>query len=157
MVYIVYIKHNNMEMKKKKKVLVLYPSGNYLYPTTGGELYDSYLFKRILFSGQIDMSFFTKDHTRHINKWLLPAYILWSCRRIGSYDAVFLNSSWFAQSIWLLYFFRIFYPKLKVYVIHHHFRYQEMSGIKRLLQYMLEWLGLGVSFAVITPNHIRIP
>ena len=62
MVYIVYIKHNNMEMKKKKKkkVLVLYPSGNYLYPTTGGELYDSYLFKRILFSGQIDMSFFTK-------------------------------------------------------------------------------------------------
>ena len=128
-----------MEMKKKKKVLVLYPSGNYLYPTTGGELYDSYLFKRILFSGQIDMSFFTKDHTRHINKWLLPAYILWSCRRIGSYDAVFLNSSWFAQSIWLLYFFRIFYPKLKVYVIHHHFRYQEMSGIKRLLQYMLEW------------------
>ena len=49
MVYIVYIKHNNMEMKKKKKkkVLVLYPSGNYLYPTTGGELYDSYLFKRI--------------------------------------------------------------------------------------------------------------
>lgn len=36
MVYIVYIKHNNMEMKKKKKVLVLYPSGNYLYPTTGG-------------------------------------------------------------------------------------------------------------------------
>ena len=26
MVYIVYIKHNNMEMKKKKKVLVLYPS-----------------------------------------------------------------------------------------------------------------------------------
>ena len=48
MVYIVYIKHNNMEMKKKKKkkkkVLVLYPSGNYLYPTTGGELYDSYLF-----------------------------------------------------------------------------------------------------------------
>ena len=152
MVYIVYIKHNNMEMKKKKKVLVLYPSGNYLYPTTGGELYDSYLFKRILFSGQIDMSFFTKDHTRHINKWLLPAYILWSCRRIGSYDAVFLNSSWFAQSIWLLYFFRIFYPKLKVYVIHHHFRYQEMSGIKRLLHYMLEWLGLGVSFAVITPN-----
>ena len=96
MVYIVYIKHNNMEMKKKKKkkkkVLVLYPSGNYLYPTTGGELYDSYLFKRILFSGQIDMSFFTKDHTRRINKWLLPAYILWSCRRIGSYDAVFLNS-----------------------------------------------------------------
>jgi len=82
-----------MEMKKKKKVLVLYPSGNYLYPTTGGELYDSYLFKRILFSGQIDMSFFTKDHTRHINKWLLPAYILWSCRRIGSYDAVFLNST----------------------------------------------------------------
>ena len=55
MVYIVYIKHNNMEMKKKKKVLVLYPSGNYLYPTTGGELYDSYLFKRILFSGQIDI------------------------------------------------------------------------------------------------------
>ena len=154
MVYIVYIKHNNMEMKKKKKkkVLVLYPSGNYLYPTTGGELYDSYLFKRILFSGQIDMSFFTKDHTRRINKWLLPAYILWSCRRIGSYDAVFLNSGWFAQSIWLLYFFRIFYPKLKVYVIHHHFRYQEMSGIKRQLQYMLEWLGLGVSFAIITPN-----
>ncbi len=109
MVYIVYIKHNNMEMKKKKKVLVLYPSGNYLYPTTGGELYDSYLFKRILFSGQIDMSFFTKDHTRRINKWLLPAYILWSCRRIGSYDAVFLNSGWFAQSIWLLYFFRICY------------------------------------------------
>lgn len=70
---------------------------------------------------------FTKDHTRRINKWLLPAYILWSCRRIGSYDAVFLNSGWFAQSIWLLYFFRIFYPKLKVYVIHHHFRYQEMS------------------------------
>lgn len=49
MVYIVYIKHNNMEMKKKKKVLVLYPSGNYLYPTTGGELYDSYLFKEYFF------------------------------------------------------------------------------------------------------------
>lgn len=54
------------------------------------------------------MSFFTKDHTRRINKWLLPAYILWSCRRIGSYDAVFLNSGWFAQSIWLLYFSEYF-------------------------------------------------
>ena len=78
MVYIVYIKHNNMEMKKKKKVLVLYPSGNYLYPTTGGELYDSYLFKRILFSGQIDMSFFTKDHTRHIGCFIFSEYFILS-------------------------------------------------------------------------------
>lgn len=109
MVYIVYIKHNNMEMKKKKKkkVLVLYPSGNYLYPTTGGELYDSYLLKEYFFRTDRYVLFY-KDHTRRINKWLLPAYILWSCRRIGSYDAVFLNSGWFAQSIWLLYFSEYF-------------------------------------------------
>ena len=95
------------------------------------------------------MSFFTKDHTRRINKWLLPAYILWSCRRIGSYDAVFLNSGWFAQSIWLLYFFRIFYPKLKVYVIHHHFRYQEMSGIKKTITVHVGMAGIGVCLSLL--------
>ena len=105
--YIVYIKHNNMEMKRKKK-------SNFGVISIGElsishdrrrELYDSYLFKGILFWTDRYVPFYKGSLLAHINKWLLPAYILWSCRRISSYDAVFLNSSWFAQSYLVCFIF----------------------------------------------------
>ena len=65
--------------KKKESTFVLYPSGNYLYPYDREENYMILIsFKRIPFFWTDRYVLFTKDHTRHINKWLLPAYILWS-------------------------------------------------------------------------------
>ena len=137
---------------EKKKICVLYPIGDCLHPITGGQLYDSYLFNKIASFEKLQITYFTDAKVGHINKWLLPICI-WKHRlKIVDSYAVLLNSGWFAQALVLILLFRIFYPKLKICIIHHHFRYQEMSGMKKYVGYVLEKCCLGLSTVIITPN-----
>lgn len=148
--FVVLIKKNVMEIKKK--ICILYPIGNYMFPTTGGEVYDSYLFKKIASSLKVEVSYFTDTDTGSVNKWYLPVRIWQHREKIISCHAIFLNSGWVAQSLWIILLFRLFYSHLDIYIIHHHFRYQGMRGVKSFLFSILERIGLILSSAVITPN-----
>ena len=87
--FVVLIKKNVMEIKKK--ICILYPIGNYMFPTTGGEVYDSYLFKKIASSLKVEVSYFTDTDTGSVNKWYLPVRIWQHREKIISCHAIFLN------------------------------------------------------------------
>lgn len=139
-------------MEMKKKICILYPIGNCMSPTTGGEVYDSYLFNKMASSPKVEVSYFTDVDAGSVNKWYLHIRIWQHREKIISCHAIFFNSSWIAQSLWVILLFRLFYPHLDIYTIHHHFRYQGMRGLKRFLFSILERIGLILSSAIITPN-----
>lgn len=135
-----------------KKVCILYPIGNIINPITGGELYDSMIFKQITNTNDIMCTYITQNDCAKINKWLIPLFLIFKNKKIFNNDTIMLNSAWFPQSIFLLFFLRIFYAHIQIFIIHHHFRYQETKGLKKYIFFLLEKTSLQLSTSIITPN-----
>lgn len=134
-----------------KNVCILYPIGNIINPITGGELYDSMIFNRIKNNREIKCFYITKGDCNN-NKWLLPFSLIFKHKEIFNSDTIMLNSSWFPQSIFFLIFLRLFYPNVQIFIIHHHFRYQETKSLKKCIFFILEKTCLQLSTSIITPN-----
>lgn len=132
----------------KANVLFLDPKSIF----TGGDKWEKYLYDQIECTRKISFSYISYRELRLMNKYLRPFYLLRQLNAIADCDIVFLSSSVapiFFATQFLLY---KLYPSIKIYVVHHHFAADSLSGIKKYIYNFTQKISLKYCKAVITPN-----
>lgn len=122
---------------------------------TGGQIYDSNLYRTILKLSSHNIEFCeTKSYSSGINlsKMLCPFLELALLKKIRKKDICFLSSSLAYRHFLLLLIVRIFLPRIKCYVIHHHYQYKVEVGVKKALFKFYELNFLKLSTSVIIPS-----
>lgn len=124
-------------------------------PITGGQVYDSLLYKTIQNISSLEIEFCeSRTYPSGINftKLIVPFIELKMFRRIKGKKACFCSSSLAYRNLILLIMVRVFLPRVKVYVIHHHYQHEVLSGLKGRLFRFFELLFLKISTSIIIPS-----
>lgn len=122
---------------------------------TGGNLYDSLLYKTMKHNTSNTIEFCTPKIYKGgfaLNKLFTPFIELKKLKQIKTNDYIFWNSVDAYHCILLLFCVKIFYPNKETYVIHHHYKFQEMSGIKKKIFKFFEINFLKLSNVIIIPS-----
>lgn len=129
----------------------LYPIGNLLNPKTGGEYYDNRLYQSFLELNPNNIEAVT-DNAFSKNRFELPKELYRLINKNTEKDIIIYNTAIFPYIIFAL--LRNFLSRNKKIIlgIHHHFRYKEQRGYRRLMFYILEKLCLKLSTGIICPN-----
>ena len=136
----------------KMNIIVL---GTDFSRVTGGQVYDSLLYKTILDHSTHKFEFFKLKSYANLTgilKLTRPFFDLYLVHKVKYKDICFWSSSLAFRHFFLLLFIRIFYPKVKCYVIHHHYQYEMEVGIRRLILKFFEVGFLRLSNFVIIPS-----
>ena len=134
-------------------VTVLCPKVELGKPLTGGHVYDFRFFDAIKESG-ISVQFFDDaaiGREKGEPLWKLPFRVLSNTRRLTRNKMLIFGSSLFAYYLIPFTLLRILFPRLRLVGIHHHFRFQEHTGLKRKLYKFLEMSVLKQCYTVINP------
>lgn len=124
-------------------------------PITGGQVYDSFLYKTILNLSSHKIEFCeSKSYPSGINfvKLICPFLQLTLLKKIRGKNICFLGSSLAYRNFLLLIMVRFFSPRIKVYVIHHHYQYEVLVGLQRRLFKFFELSFLKLSTSIIIPS-----
>ena len=122
---------------------------------TGGQVYDTSLFRAIESITSYKIKFYEpKSHREGVSfiKLIVPFLELFLLMKIKNSNVCFMNSSSAYRYSLLLILTRIFLPQVKVYVIHHHYQYEVLKGIKKTIFKFFELNFLRFSSSIIIPN-----
>lgn len=122
---------------------------------TGGQLYDSLFYDTIRKNSFHEIEFCDASiypSGVNLKKILCPFIELKLFKRIKRKNICFFNSSSAYRHFLLLIMVRIFLPKVKVLVIHHHYENERFSGLKKKIFKFFELSFLKISTSVIIPS-----
>jgi glycosyltransferase involved in cell wall biosynthesis len=122
---------------------------------TGGQVYDASLYRAIESVTTYKIKFYEPKSYREgvsFNKLMTPFLELSLLKKIKNSNICFMNSSSAYRFSLLLILTRIFLPKVKIFVIHHHYQYEVFKGIKKTIFKFFELNFLRFSSSIIIPN-----
>lgn len=136
-----------------RKITVLYPTGRIGYPTTGGQIYDFRLFE-IISDQNVQIDYITNEtlnRKQNESALFLPFRMFSKLKSLGKNKILIFNTTLFPYYIIPFFILRLVYPHVKLFGIHHHFRFQEQKGLKRRIYKFLEFVNLKQCEQVINP------
>ncbi|WP_167761580.1 glycosyltransferase, partial [Barnesiella sp. WM24] len=125
--------------------------GSILNPKTGGEYYDNRLYQSFRELNPSNIEVIT-DKSFSKNRLELSKELYRRINNSDKNDITIYNTAIFPYIIFALFRNSLSRNKKVVLGIHHHFRFKEQSGFKRLIFYILEKLCLKLSTDIICPN-----
>lgn len=135
-----------------KKITVFYPFSDLNHPVTGGQIYDSRFFKilkkngfEITYLNELDFGITNQSTLRLTLKLILKIRLL--CQN----KVLIVNTTLFPYYLIPFFLIRLFYIKITIFGIHHHNRYQEQSGYKKIIYKFLELSHLSQYDVIICP------
>ena len=133
-------------------ILVLAPENLSL---TGGNVYESHFYNTLkkISNHKIEFCESKKyDDGFSFLKLFFPFLEIKLLKIIKTKDICFWNSTSAYRHFILLIAVRIFYPKIKVYVFHHHYQFELMEGIKKNIFKFFEVNFLRFATSIIIPS-----
>lgn len=131
----------------------LYPFADLSTPKTGGQVYDSKLMFYLSRNGAdieiLNETTFNITASDSVIK--LPMKMLQKLRILMRNKTLIFNTAFFPYYIIPFFILKIFSPNTKLYGIHHHFRFQEQTGLKKKIYKYLEFINLKQCDGVICP------
>lgn len=122
---------------------------------TGGNLYDTLLYKTMKQDPSYLIDFYKPiiHKSGFVFKKLITPFIeLKYLKKVKSADSIFWNSVDAYHCFLLVFFIRIFSPKKKVFILHHHYKFELMSGFKRAAFQFFEINFLRMATTIIIPS-----
>jgi glycosyltransferase involved in cell wall biosynthesis len=146
-------KINNKNHKKNSTHIIVLsekPTGK-----TGGEIYNLKVFEQIIKNPFCSLKFCTPNIYKKgltVQKLFAPIRELKHLNAIRNNDICFLSSTMAYRHILLIISIRIFFPQKEIIVIHHHYEYELMKGIKKIIFKFLEISFLKMSTSLLIPS-----
>lgn len=137
-------------------VSFLYPMGNCLNPSTGGQIYDGYLYRYLKKSSRVIVNYMSNEELSVSSSQGLYWALIRNIFSINKSSVVIFNSALFIYYIPYLVCSRLFFRKVKVFSIHHHYRYKEFNGIGKIVRFIFENICLMLCNGIISPNPYTI-
>lgn len=131
-----------------KNILIIYPE--YAEGITGGQIYDKMFIESLRKDKRFHVDFLLDKDLCTTKKYLYSlAYVLKfsQCRK---YDYILTNSRLYTRLFAL--FSLLYFCKVKIYSIHHHFNFEGEVGFRRFIHKTLELFFLKISTATIIPS-----
>jgi glycosyltransferase involved in cell wall biosynthesis len=122
---------------------------------TGGNLYDSLLYKVIRQDASFTVEFCEPKIYKSgfaIKKLITPFLELHWLKKLRNNDVFFWNSVDAYHFFLLVFLLRLFSPKKKVYILHHHYKFELMSGLKRKFFKFFELNFLRMASSIVIPS-----
>lgn len=122
---------------------------------TGGNIYDSLIFNSLKQDLNFNIEFYEPRIHKSgfaINKLITPFIELKWLKKIKHSDAVFWNSVDAYHCLLLIFFVNFFLPNKKTFVLHHHYKFMEMNGIKKIFFKFFEINFLKMASSIIIPS-----
>lgn len=122
---------------------------------TGGNLYDTLLYNTIKKNASYSIEFCKPIIYKSgfaFKKLITPILEFKWLKKIKKSDILFWNSTDAYHCFLLVCCTRIFLPKKKIYIIHHHYKFQLMVGIKKTVFKFFEVNFLRMANTLIIPN-----
>lgn len=122
---------------------------------TGGQVYDSFLYTTILNLSSHEIEYCEpKSYPSGINfeKLLTPFLELGLLKKIRGKNICFFGSSLAYRHFLLLIMVRIIFPSMKVFITHHHYQYEVLVGLKKMVFKFFELSFLKLSTSIIIPS-----
>lgn len=135
------------------KVTILYPGGKLGKPTTGGQVYDFNLFKMLHDEG-VELDYLCDEELGRKKEdplWLFSLKLIRNVRCLAKNQTLIFNTALFPYYLFPFCVLKLLYPKVRLFGIHHHFRFQEQTGIRRKIYKVLEFVNLKQCTKVICP------
>ena len=130
-----------------KNIKFFYPNGNLLHPTTGGEIYDNNLYNQL----KIDKDLKIEVIHGNGSKFKTLKNFFKTLKESSKDEVIFINSRICTRILPVLFYNKVF-GKKKIYIIHHHFAYQENKGLKMIILKFIEECTLRLSNKIVSPN-----
>lgn len=134
------------------KIIVLAPENLSL---TGGNVYEAHFYKTILEFPNNKIEYCESREYNNgfsFSKLICPLLELKLIALIKTKDVCFWNSTAAYRHFILLMIVRLFYPKIKVYIFHHHYQYEMMQGVKKEVFKFFEVNFLRLATSIIIPS-----
>lgn len=122
---------------------------------TGGNVYESSLYRSIINNTSHEVEFCEEMvYPNGINflKIICPFLELRLLKKIKKNKICFGNSTLAYRHFLLFLIVRIFYPNKKLFIIHHHYQFEVLTGFKRVLFGFFELNFLRLSSSIIIPS-----
>lgn len=122
---------------------------------TGGNLYDSLLYKTMKQDPTYSIEFCKPIIYKSgfaLKKLITPFLELWRLRNFGNKDIFFWNSVDAYHCLLLAFCIRLCYPKKQIFILHHHYKFVEMTGIKKVIFRFFELNFLRTANSIIIPS-----
>ena len=136
-----------------KQILALYPYADLGNSQTGGQVYDS-RFISFIKETNPDIKIFNETNF-NLEKGVSPIKLMIQLSRnilkLRSFEVLIYSTALFPYYILPFLLLKIVNPKIKIYGIHHHFRFQEQRGLRKKIYKFLELLNLRQCTKVICP------
>lgn len=134
------------------KISFLYPLANILQPETGGQVYDNRLLTFIqnqnVATDVIDNEELGLSSNSRIK---LVFKLIINLKKLSANKYLIFNTALFPYYILPFFLLRLLHPGIKIFGIHHHFRFQEQTGWRKWIYKNLEFLNLKQCTSVICP------
>ncbi|MCG2610368.1 glycosyltransferase family 4 protein [Flavobacterium sp. SM15] len=122
---------------------------------TGGNLYDSLLYRTMKQNQDLSITFYKpKVHKGGFafKKFITPFLELKWLKKVNQADNFFWNSVDAYHCFLLVFVLRVFFPKKKVFILHHHYKFLEMKGVKRTVFRFFEVNFLRMANTIVIPS-----
>lgn len=122
---------------------------------TGGDVYNSLLYKLLKQETSFTVEFVPPtiyESGFSFKKIFTPFLSLVLLKKLRKSDVIFWNSIESYHCLLLAYCVRLFYPKKKVFILHHHYKFAELTGIKKTIYRFSELNFLRTATSIIIPS-----
>jgi glycosyltransferase involved in cell wall biosynthesis len=122
---------------------------------TGGNVYDSLLYKVLKQETTFTVEFSAPKIYKSgfsLKKLITPFIELSRLIELRKNDIFFWNSVDAYHCLLLAFFLRLCFPKKKVFILHHHYKFVEMNGIKKIIFKFFELNFLKTATSIIIPS-----
>jgi glycosyltransferase involved in cell wall biosynthesis len=122
---------------------------------TGGNVYDSLLYKLLKQDKSFTVEFSAPIIYKSgfaLKKLFTPFIELGWLKRLRKSDVVIWNSVDAYHCLLLAFCLRLFYPKKKLFILHHHYKFVEMTGVKKIIFRFFELNFLRTATSIIIPS-----
>jgi glycosyltransferase involved in cell wall biosynthesis len=122
---------------------------------TGGDLYNSFLYKILKEEPSFAVVFHEPKKYESgfaLKKLITPFLELGWLKVLRKSDIVFWNSTESYHCLLVAFCLRLFYSKKKIFIIHHHYKFLEMTGIKKIIFRFVELNFLKMATSIIIPS-----
>ena len=144
-----------MSLKFKKGNMKITVFANENLSLTGGDVYNSLLYRLLKKEESFTVDFSAPeiyDSGFALKKLITPFLELSWLKKLRRSDIVFWNSVDAYHFLVLAICLRFFYPKKKVFILHHHYRFLEMTGLKKTVFRFFELNFLRMATSIIIPS-----
>jgi len=128
----------------------IYPVGNLLEPTTGGEFYDNKLYNE--FKKYKNCQINIIEELKGASKFKILFNLLKLAKLSNKTNDIYIFNTRISPYILPFLIYNYIFGNNRIFGIHHHFAYEEKTGLARWLMNFIERLSIRLCTQVISPN-----